>query len=185
MSTYEFVRGFYLSRLVDRVDLHAGWAGLSAFADGRVYGATGGFAPGFRIARADRYTSSGKIAGEFMAGIPRVSLACCLRRIRPRLHRGRHVSHSGAPTQNTSVAFDFLSSSAANRSFCGDHAVALVGFRALYAWAGEWLFYRPTVAARANGLRIWGLDPIRGDFARQTSAPARAETCSRPQHSGI
>ena len=179
MSAYEFVRGFYLSRLVDRVDLHAGWAGLSAFADGRVYGAISGFAPGFRIARADRYTSSGKIAGEFMGGISRVDLAYCLWRIRPRLHRGRHVSHSGAPTQNASVAFDLLSSSAANRSFCGDHAVALVGFRALYAWAGEWLFYRPTVAARANGLRLWGLDPVRADFARQTSAPAGAEACGR------
>src|SRR5207249_3930206 len=59
------------------------------------------------------------------------------------------------------------------------------GFRTLYAWAGEWLFYWPAVAARANGLRLWGLDPVRSYFARQTSAPAGAETCGRAQHSRI
>ncbi len=98
------------------------------------------------------------------------------------LHRGGDVSRAGAPTQDARVAFNLLPSSAANGSFCGHHKAALARLRALHARTGKRFFRRPTVAVDTSDLRDWGLGPLRRDLARQTSAPACAETCGRALH---
>src|SRR5882724_1377971 len=165
--------------MVGGFDLHAGWPGLSPLADGRVHGAAGGFVARICLDCANRYPPSGEIAGKSVAGISCFDFDHGLRCVRARLHCGRHVSRAGAPAQNASIAFDFLSSPAADRSFRGNYAAALVGFWALHAWDCKRFFYFPTVAACAVGGRHWNLDALCGDFARPASSTACAETRSR------
>ncbi len=162
--------------MVGRAFLPDRWAGVSAFSDGRIHCAAGGFSATVCAIRADRHTAPRKIAGQSVVGISRVHLACCLRRVRSRLHRGCDVPRSGAPTQDAPFAFDFLPSSAPNGSFRRDHPIALVGVRALYARIGQWIFCRRTFAVDANHMRDRRLVSLRIDFTGPIPALVRAET---------
>ncbi len=182
MPADEFVRGLYLSRLVGGADLHAGRSGLPALADGRVHGAARGFAARFCFNHADRPIASGKAARESVAGISRLRLARRLRRVRVGLHCGRDVSRPGTAAQDASTAFHFLSSAAAHRSLCCDHAPALVWILTLHARTGERVFCWPTLAMGAGRLRHRRLGALRCHFARPASSPVFSETRGRALH---
>ena len=86
------------------------------------------------------------------------------------------------PAQDASIAFDFLSSAAVDRSVRGDYTTALVGFCALYPWAGERVFYGQAIAAYATGGRNRGLAALRRHLARPPSSPTCAQTRGRALH---
>ena len=140
--------------------LHARRSSISAFVNGRVHRAAGGFASTLRVTRVDRQAACRKIDGESMVRIPRVDFTGGLRRVRARLHRGRDVPRAGAATQDAPFTFDFLSSSAADGSFRGDHTITLVGIRSLHARIGQWIFCRRTTAMDPNQLRDRRLDSL-------------------------
>jgi hypothetical protein len=53
---------------------------------------------------------------------------------------GRNVSAAGAPAEDASVTFDFLSSAAADQLVCCNHAFALVGLCALHRASSSGFF---------------------------------------------
>ena len=55
-----------------------------------------------------------KVPANPVPGVSCIGFADSLWRVRPRLHRRGNVSGAGAPAQDTSIAFDFLSSAAAD-----------------------------------------------------------------------
>src|SRR4029077_12280569 len=87
--------------------------------------------------------------------------------------------------QDASTAFDFFSSPPIDRSFCCDHAPALVGLCALHCWTGQRFFCRATAAVCAGGMCFWRLAALCRNFARPASSPSRAETRGRALHRRI
>ena len=116
-----------------------------------------------------------QLPAEFLAGISRVDFDDCLRRLCPRLRGRRDVPRAGAATQNPSVAFDFLSSAAADESLRRADASALAWFCALYRRPRQRVLYRRTLAAGEDDLRVWRLGFLRRDFA----GPASALVCAK------
>src|SRR4029077_8060264 len=95
------------------------------------------------------------------------------------------VSRPGTPDQDASTAFDFFSSPSVDRSFCCNHASALVGLCALHCWTGQRLFCGATAAVCAGGMCFWRLAALCRNFARPASSPSRAETRGRALHRRI
>src|SRR5437868_2415141 len=81
-----------------------------------------------------------------------------LGRCRARLRGGRHVPGPGTPTEDPPVALDLLSSAAPDEFVLGHHALALARICALHGRTAERLFYRRTVAAPEDDLRVRRLD---------------------------
>jgi hypothetical protein len=81
-----------------------------------------------------------------------------------------------------STAFDFLSSTATDRSLRSDHTLALVGFVFLHAGDRNRVFYWASIAARTNRGRKRGMVALCGILQGRQFSAARAQARSRFMH---
>src|SRR5215467_1465367 len=114
-----------------------------------------------------------------MVGISRLDVIGRLWRIRVGLHRGRDVPRAGAPAQDASLTFAFLSSATTDGSFLRDPAASLVGLCSLHTGVNQRLFCRRAIAVDTNCLRDRRMDFVCTDFAGALSALVRTKACRR------
>ena len=168
--------------MVDRTDLHAGRASLSAVADGGFYCAPCSSASIVRAPRAGGYAACDTSHAEPVARISRLNFNYRLRGFCPRLCCRRNVSRARATAENARVTIDFLPSAAPADAVLGHDAAALAWIRALYRGLDQRIFHwraRAVDKSRAGG-RDLGF--VRRDFAGPIpsliySAPHRRTLC--------